>query len=128
MKSNTYTLITTEPPTTGEAALAWTLQLGVTGDSTGEGIEAVVELGSAVQAGALLALATPAPGMSFGLPEPKPTDAEEWLITSGEQADAAVHAGGLAMITTGEAVPILARLLSMECTPELAAKIQAKLQ
>ena len=129
MKSNTFTLLDTEPPTTSEAAIPWTMQLSVTGDAiSGDGIEAVIKLGDVVQAGALLALATPPDGMPFGLPELKPADAEEWLMTSGEQADAASNAGGLAMITTGEAVPILARLLSMECPPELAAKIQAKLQ
>ena len=128
MKSNTYTLISTEPPTTSDAAVAWTMQLSVSGDAiSGDGIEAVIKLGDAVQAGALLALATPPDGMPFGLPELKPADAEAWMVTSGELADAASLAGGLAMITTGEAVPILARLLSMECTPELAAKIQAKM-
>ncbi len=127
MKSNTYTLLSTEPPTTSEAALAWTMQLSVSGDAiSGDGIEAVIKLGDVVQAGALLALEPPQ--MFIGLPELKPADAEVWLVTSGEQADAASLAGGLAMITTGEAVPILARLLSMECTPELAGKIQAQLQ
>lgn len=127
MKSNTYTLLSTEPPATSEAAIAWTMQLSVTGDAiSGDEIESVIKLGDVVQAGALLALATP-PQMFIGLPELKPADAEVWLMTSGEQADAASLAGGLAMITTGEAVPILARLLSMECTPELAAKIQAKM-
>ena len=129
MRSNTYTLLDTQPPTTSEAAIPWTMQLSVTGDAiSDDGIQAVIKLGDAVQAGALLALATPPDGMPVGLPELKPADAEAWMVTSGELADAANNAGGLAMITTGEAVPILARLLSMECTPELAAKIQAKLQ
>ena len=127
MKSNTLTLLTVDAPTTSEDAIPWTMQLGMAGDSLGEGIEAVVKLGDVVQTGALLALASPPDGNPFGLLPVDPAAAEEWLVTSGEMADAASHAGGLAMITTGEAVPVLARLLSMECTPELAAKIQAKM-
>ena len=127
MKSNTFTLLTVDPPTTSEAAIPWTMQLGMAGDATGEGIEVVVKLGSVVQAGALLALATPPEGNPFGLLPVDPADAEDWLVTSGAQADAASHAGGQYFITAGEAVPILARLYMMECPPELAAKIQAKM-
>ena len=127
MKSNTLTLLTVDAPTTSEAALPWTMQLGMAGDSLGEGIEAIVKLGDVVQTGALLALATPPVGNPFGLLPVDPADAEEWLVTSGEQADAASHAGGQCYITTGEAVPILARLYMMECPDELAAKIRANL-
>ena len=127
MKSNIYSLLTVDPPTTSEAAIPWTMQLGMAGDSTGEGIEAVVKLGDVVQTGALLCLATPPDGNPFGLLPVDPADAEEWLVTSGEQADAASHAGGQCFISAGEAGPILTRLLMMECPDELAAKIQAKM-
>lgn len=127
MKSNTFTLLTVDAPTTSEAAIPWTMQLGMAGDSLGEGIEAIVKLGDVVQTGALLALATPPDGNPFGLLPVDPADAEEWLTTSGEMSDAASHAGGQCFIATGEAVPILARLYMMECTDDLAAKIRANL-
>jgi hypothetical protein len=125
MKSKTYTLLDIEPPTTVDAAIPWTMSLSAAGDAaSGDEMQAVIRLGDAVQAGALMALATAPDGMTglVGLLPLSPDDAGAWLASSGELADS-----GACFIATGEAVPILARLLMMECTPELAELIQAKM-
>ena len=124
MKSKTYTVLDIEPPTTVDAAIPWTMSLSAAGDAaSGDEMQAVIRLGDAVQAGALMALATAPDGMTgLGLLPLAPDDAGAWLASSGGLADS-----GECFIATGEAVPILARLLMMECTPELAALIQSNL-
>jgi hypothetical protein len=128
MKTNTFALLAINPPTSKETAMAWVMSLSAAGDSVGHEVQAVVDLGAVVQAGAMLAMMTPPDGMpSFGMLPLQPADAETWLITSGQQADTSAGAGTQSLITTGEAIPAMVRLLQMECPPELAAKIQAKM-
>jgi len=125
LMAQTYLKIQTTPPP-ADHVMDWILSLGEIADAvSAHEVEALISMGHAVQVAALAALATPPGDLPPGAPPPaEPDAARAWLETHGAIADDANAGGREALIAAGEAVPIMAALLVMQCPAWLETMIR----